>query len=292
MNDYSAAELATRDVAERLGAVEERLRTNQVETAQQHGLPRDIAAVEESVWKRLSPFRNGWPEVAEFDMRVAELEHRQSQVSAELQQLHDRELAAPAADSQRLAAWQLDGERRDRPEPTLPAIRREIAERQADNNALTVAIRRVLDDKARYVDQHRRKLTRDADKDVEQGHRRYLELIEELVAAREELSGLRRQAIWARLYPRQEAMVEPPSGLVGGHPQTHKRFRLGRVYQAGELAELLRLDASWLREAQTVEQHAALEGYDPRQPRGIEWSDDPEVKARRARRMAEWANSR
>jgi hypothetical protein len=157
----------------------------------------------------------------------------QSQVSAELQQLHDRELAAPAADAERLAAWQLDGERGDRPGPTLPAIKREIAERQADHEALTVAIGRVLDEKASYVDQHRRKLTRDADKDVEQAHRRYLELIEELVASREELSGLHRQAIWAR-----------------------------------------------------------SRGYDPRHKPGAVWSDDPKERAKRAERMAEWANRR
>jgi hypothetical protein len=292
MNDYSAAELATRDVAERLRNIEDRLRKDQVQTAADHGLPRDLVAVEQSVWKRYSPFANKWPEVVEYDMRVAELEHRQSQVAAELQNLHDRELAAPAADAERLAVWQLDGERGDRPEPMLPAIKQEIAERQADHEALTVAIGRVLDQKAIYVDQHRGKLTRDADKRVEQAHRRYLELIEELVATRDELSGLRRAAIWARLYPRQEAMIEPPAGLVGGHSQTHKRYGLGRVYQLNEIAELLRLDASWLREAQTVEQHAAIEGYDPRQPRGVEWSDDPEVKARKARRMAEWASRR
>jgi hypothetical protein len=220
------------------------------------------------------------------------LEHRQSQVAAELQHLHDRELAAPAADAERLAAWQLDGERGDRPGPTLPAIRREVAERQADYEALTVAIGRVLDDKAIYVDQHRGKLTKDADKHVEQAHRRYLELVEELVAAREELSGLRRQAIWARLYPRQEATVEPPSGLVGGHPPTHKRFGLGRAYQLNEIAELLRLDASWLREAQTREQHAAIEGYDPRHKPGAVWSDAPEERAKRAKTMHEWAASR
>jgi hypothetical protein len=285
-------ELSHLELAERVRNVEARLRTDQVETAQQHGLPSNVAAVEEGVWKRLSPFRNRWPEVTQFDMRVAELEMRQGQVSAELQQLHDRELAAPAADAERLAAWQLDGERGDRPEATLPAIKREMAERQADHEALTVAIGRVLDEKTHYVDQHRRKLTRDADKDVEQAHRRYLELIEELVATREELSGKRRNAIWARLYPRQEAMVEPPAGLVGGHPQTHKKFGLGRVYQAGEIAELLRLDASWLREAQTREQHAAIEGYDPRQPPNTIWSDDPAERAKRNKQASEWLHSR
>jgi hypothetical protein len=95
MNDFPAEELAIRDVAERVNNVESRLRKNQVETAADHGLPRNLVAVEESIWKRLSPFANKWPEIVEFDTRVAELELRQAQVGADLQQLHDRELAAP-----------------------------------------------------------------------------------------------------------------------------------------------------------------------------------------------------
>jgi len=35
------------------------------------GLPADLVSVETSVWKRLTPGRNPWPQVAEFDARVA-----------------------------------------------------------------------------------------------------------------------------------------------------------------------------------------------------------------------------
>lgn len=40
--------------------------------------------------------------------------------------------------------------------------------------------------------------------------------------ARARGGAVRRAAVWARLFPRQEVMVEPPSRLVGGHPPTHK----------------------------------------------------------------------
>jgi hypothetical protein len=56
--------------------------------------------------------------------------------------------------------------------------------------------------------------------------------------------------------------------------------------------EALRADAEWLASAATPEQRAAMAGIDPRTPPMTEWSDDPEVKARRARRIAEWAASR
>jgi hypothetical protein len=46
--------------------------------------------------------------------------------------------------------------------------------------------------------------------------------------------------------------------------------------------EALRADAEWLASAATPEQRAAMAGIDPRTPPMTEWSDDPEVKARRA----------
>jgi hypothetical protein len=40
---------------------EARERPNQLEAAQARGLPHDFVAAEESVWKKLSPFRDRWP---------------------------------------------------------------------------------------------------------------------------------------------------------------------------------------------------------------------------------------
>jgi hypothetical protein len=56
--------------------------------------------------------------------------------------------------------------------------------------------------------------------------------------------------------------------------------------------DALRADADWLAEAATPEQRMAVAGIDPRTPPNTEWTDSPEAKARRAQRMAEWANSR
>jgi hypothetical protein len=58
---------------------------------------------EENVGKRLSPFHGKWAKVVEFDTKVAELEMRQGEIGAELQELHQRALAAPAAHQQALA---------------------------------------------------------------------------------------------------------------------------------------------------------------------------------------------
>ena len=60
-------------------------------------------------------------------------------------------MAAPAIDADRLATWQLDGEKGRRPEPELPKIREQIRERQEEWEALTRATERVLVDKTEYV---------------------------------------------------------------------------------------------------------------------------------------------
>jgi 4'-phosphopantetheinyl transferase EntD len=109
------------ELAERVRNVEARLRTDQVETAREHGLPRDLFAVEESIWKRLSPFKNRWP--AEFDMRVAELEQQQAEIQSELADLHARANAAPDLDAAALADWELSTARGRAPRRPYPTSR-------------------------------------------------------------------------------------------------------------------------------------------------------------------------
>src|SRR5829696_2609178 len=113
----------------RVAAIEGFVRKDQAETIREAGLPADLVSVETNVWRRLSPTRNRWPEIAEFDERVAELEQRQAAKADELRELRDREISAPAADYDRLATWQLDGEQGQRPEPELPRIREQIEQR-------------------------------------------------------------------------------------------------------------------------------------------------------------------
>jgi hypothetical protein len=189
---------------------EDQERPSPAEAAQRVGLPADLASLQTNVWRRLSPARNRWPEILEFDQRVAELEMRQAEKATELRELNDREIAAPAADADRLATWQLDGEKGPRPEPELPGIKEQIRKRQEDWEALTRAIERVLVEKAALVEKHRSKLIKEADAQTEDAHARYLKLIHQAEAARDDLRTMRRAGVWARLYPSEE--------LVPSHP--------------------------------------------------------------------------
>ena len=148
---------------DRVKAVEGKVRSNQAETIRERGLPADLVATETNVWRRLSPARNRWPEIATFDERVAELEMRQAAKADELRELRDREIAAPATDADRLATWQLNEEQGPRPEPELPAIREQIQRRQEEWEALTRATTRVLADKTAFVEKHRGRLVKEAD---------------------------------------------------------------------------------------------------------------------------------
>jgi len=155
----------------RLDLLEEAKRPNQIDAAVERGLPADWMTAEQNVWKRLSPFHGKWPKVVEFDTRVAEVEMRQAEVLAELNQLRDRAQAAPAAHQQALAEWQLGGQQGPRPESEQEQLERRIKELQADYEALTVAVGRVLDEKTSYVEANRRRLIKEADEQTEQARR-------------------------------------------------------------------------------------------------------------------------
>jgi hypothetical protein len=208
-----------RDINELEGRVDAHgklLRPNQAETVAQAGLPADLVAAETSVWKRLTPGRNPWPQVAEFDERVAELEQRQAAAADELRELHERKQLAPERDHDRLAEWELADRKGPRPEPELPAIDAAIERLQAEWEGLSRATQRVLDDKAQYVEEHRARLSKEADGHVDETHRRYLELVDELASVREDLFGKRRAAVWARLYPGEQSAREVPDTCAGG----------------------------------------------------------------------------
>jgi hypothetical protein len=278
-NAIAALDGRENDLARRVGVIEAKVTTNQVEAVAQHGLPADLVATETNAWRRLSPTRNRWPELTRFDERVAELEQRQAQKAEELRELRDREMAAPAADSDRLATWQLEGEEGPRPEPELPAIRREIRQRQEEWEALTRATERVLAEKAEFVERHRGRLTKDADRYADEAQRRYLDLIYQLADARAELAAAQRATVIARLYPSGAAMAEPVDTLAGGRRRALEPMGLGAPVPPRRVFDALRADAEWLREAATPEQKALMgDGRDPRKPPATHWDETDEAR--------------
>jgi hypothetical protein len=257
---------------DRVGAIEAKVRTDQVETIREHGLPADLVATETNVWRRMSPARNRWPEIAAFDEDVAKLEMRQAAKAAELRELRDREIAAPATDADRLATWQLDGEKGPRPEPELPAIREQIRERQEEWEALTVATTRMLADKAAFVEKHRGRLVKEADSYADEAYVRYHELVDQLAEARADLFAKRRAAVWVRLYPDEQSIREVADTFAGGLRKPLTAMGLNAQIGPERVLDALRADADWLRSAATPEQKAKIgEGRDPKTPPNTVW---------------------
>lgn len=238
----------------RLEAVEGKLRTDQIQTARDRGLPADLVSTETNVWRRLSPARNRWPEIAAYDERVAELEMRQ---------------AAKA-----------------------PVIREQIRERQEEWEALTRATARVLAAKTEFVEKHRGRLVKEADSYASEAHARYLELVDQLADARADLAAKRSAAVWARLYPAEQAGRGPADTFAGGRKRPLQAMGLSANVEPGRVFDALRADAEWLADAASPEQRVGYRRH--RRPQAAEHrvGERPAAKAQRDKAMADWANSR
>jgi hypothetical protein len=182
------------------------------------------------------------------------------------------------ADREGLTAWQLADGKRPRPEPTAPTIEREIEEKRADRDAASAAVERVYEDKARFVEKHRRRLIREADEVTREARDRYVKAIEEAEQARGELVDSRAATLWAAFYPGELAnqspgdtsalalnLRRPVEGAFADHEPDH-RHGVFRV---------LRTDANLLAEAMTQNQALELGAADPQENAAV-WTGTPE----------------
>ncbi len=239
----------------------------------------DPEVAERITSRRLS--RGRWKDVGQFDARVADLEHRQREITDELAGLRERERLAPALDAERLAAWELDDRRGPRPEPELPAIREAIQRGQEDHAGLSRAIDRVLADKLAHVERHRRRLVDDAERDVEEAHARLTALFGELERARQDLADARQAALWANLFPDVTASASPNYAVLalGLRRPVEQALGIPTQLQAERVLMVLRADADALRTAATPAQRTQLEGAKPRTPREVAmWADSDEAR--------------
>jgi hypothetical protein len=223
-----------------------------------------LADLERITLRKLNPLRDRWQDITAFNVRVAELELHQQAVTNQIREAGDGLRTASTADADALAQWQLDGAKGKRPEPTLPILEERLAELQRDYDALTVAVGKVLAEKEQYVVKHRSRLVKQAGKDTEAAHRRYLDAVSEAEKARAELHGARSDALWAATYPAPEAGRQPPELLAGGLRRVLERFGVNVQLPAAKVFELLREDGTWLRDAISDQQRAVIEGRNPR----------------------------
>ncbi|HEX2112695.1 MAG TPA: hypothetical protein VHF67_14200 [Gaiellaceae bacterium] len=249
-----------------------------------------------------------------FDERARELTQRVASPNEELERLEQRLREATEADRDALTACQLEDGKRPRPEPTAPALEREIEERRADCDAANQAIERVYADKAAYVERHRKRLVREADKATREAHGRVMDALDAYERAREELVESLEAALSAALYPSDLAHVFPawPRLATGLRKPVKPTLGLKTVVPLAGVLALLRADAEILPEVATQDQAAALRGtttarlmgreatwqqgepdfVGPEFPAAWSGSEEQKLQAERAKRYTEQARKR
>jgi len=257
------------------------------------GLPpmKELAQIESNVFRRLSPARNRWPELREIDERVANVERRHGEAGQRLRELREQHANAPSADATHLAAWFAD-QKGPRPRSSIPALELEIAEAEAEVAGLEILVGRELEAKATFVERHRPRLVRDAAAHTGEAYERVCALVDQLEQARATLVGARESALWAAIYPGEQAGRGPQSSLLAAGRAQPVRSTLG-LETAVEYARVLKAlaaDALYWRDAGTTPgQRQAMSGTtDSDRARGAAWTGTPEgAAAERAEKEAE-----
>ena len=186
-----------------------------------------------------------------------------------------------------MTAWQLADGKSPRPEPTAPALEREIEAKKADRDAANAAAERVYEDKTRFVEKHRRRLVREAEKATQEARERYTRAIEEAEEARAELIDSRAAALWAALYPSELANQAPgdtAAVALNLRRPVEAALQITTRLAAAGIFRVLRSDADYLAEAMSGNQAQALGKTDPYREEAIWVNTEEGQKALRKER--------
>jgi hypothetical protein len=130
----------------------------------------------------------------------------------------------------------------------------------ADERALIVAIDKVAQERAEFVEKHPERLVKEATRVTDAAHERARAALAEFVSAREELVEGRRAVLWAALYPSVVASREPRwQALAGGLKRVIEKLGIAQVIGMGQVVDALGEDVEWAANAQTPEQRQALQ---------------------------------
>jgi hypothetical protein len=252
-------------------------------------MPTDLATAETNAFRRLSPRRNRWPDLVAIDERVADVERRHGEAGQQLRELREQLANAPSADATQLAAWLAD-QKGPRPQSSIPALELAIAEAEAEVAGLEILVTRELAAKAEYVEKHRKRLVRDAAAHTREAHERVIELVDQLEQARGDLVGAREAALWAAIYPGEQAGRGPQSSLLAAGRAKPVRETLGleTALEYGRVLAALRADSLYWRDAGTTPEQRAEMGDTPDTARAsVAWVATPEgAEAERRERQA------
>lgn len=176
--------------------------------------PARLIREEGNALRRMSPRRNRWPELDEFDRRTAEIEGRRTMLAGRVAEL-DADIG-----------------------------RAELA----DLEALALRLTETLAEKERFVVKHRGRLVKDGDEATAQQRERCEHLIAQLREARQELIEIREASIRAQLFPREETSHGLPAAalMAGLRAPTERLLGLTSQVAADAVFRALEADAQIL----------------------------------------------
>jgi hypothetical protein len=135
------------------------------------------------------------------------------------------------------------------------------------------------------VQRHRKRLVKDAETATQEARDRYLALVDELQAARQDVIDLRETTVWAQIYPHESLQTLPPSHELAPSKRIRERVLPRGDLLANNVFELFREDIRYFASVSTREQAAAARGVSERELAGDQamWHESDEY--------AEWAKN-
>lgn len=243
-------------------------------------VPASLLSQEANALRRLSPRKNRWPEVAAFDERIRATDEQQARLSARAVELNEQIRRAETTDREALAACVLDTSKA-RPVPAAPGLEAEREETLREADALALAQSSILEEKAAFVEKHRKRLIKDAEKATVEHRKSYDAAIAAAEKAREELAESRSAVFWAATYPSEAAIASVPTSMLaaGLRGPVEKTLGLASQVSAVNVFAALLEDAQVLASVGTEEQLAAL-GRPASNAKQALWQGSPEAIAR------------
>lgn len=256
------------------------------------GILGDLARQEQSALLRFAPKRNRWRDLNDFEQRLVEIEQRRARLLEDVQRLRTEREAEPGRHSAVLADWITGGEKGTKPLSRLEELDRQIADAQAEYEALGIAYERLLRERSDHVADNRDRMGADVTKAIEEAKADHARLVDQLEAKRQELLDLRATEVWVALFPDRTLANEPATtNLVGGRKAAQDVHLPGvpMALPADGVFNLLRADGRFAATVSTVDQAAAIEGVSGRRLTGRHsiWAGSDEDLERQRREKEE-----
>jgi DNA repair exonuclease SbcCD ATPase subunit len=248
------------------------------------------------------PRNRRWRQLNEIDEEIDELQQKLADARTRLQEAEAALVAAPQLDAERLAAWIRAGEKGEDPAASLPERQRERDARQVVVNALELEVDKALDRRHDHITRHRKKMIKEAQKDVDAARSRLLEQASVLPALRDTLVAARETLVWVATYPGlPEAFGNPHNVALGLAAPLKRSLNTTSLLDYAALLAALEEDANALAEAFAEPVKQALGTAKPADPtKAAKWWDDPndtdliewkKQQLEHARRLAGWGHS-